>query len=776
MGAFACLSLAGCRDQDFDWEAAKLVNPEYAYKVNFEKEFGVIDPNQSWDFTQGGTRANNTTNPADLNVSGVPAAPDGLYSQWNDSDPNDWYYVDMTTVANVGQKLPEGQVQRDQHKNDDNRTKGEAFTCAMPDNKFTITPIYQGGNSCTSVEVHMVVRDKNGTEKDYIIWKPEDNRIQIPTTGSCPTCNGTGQSHEVCSVCNGSGKSDTQVLSWDGNVYTINSGSYYLNESSINSRSASHYVILSVTGTDNDFLFCLDNNMFLKATQSGVSTVQSYQDASRLTNKSGLKLGDYNLYIEYHMIGSDRLKTSKTDSDNWTWSQVMTSSTTTSQYNTYKAAIQNVLKGLCDSCNGTGINQNGALTTCPACGGSKKSWKNVGSDQDGTTTGSSDNWAKPVSAIRSKTLTIDANDFPTGATIYFYSKAYKSNMTNAVTNSHYFYHSSLKAKTTDNNALAEIIQMSSKDLPDPKTFPSGSVNSDHEFMIIACESGADLDCNDVLFLIEGWPKVPTPLDSDNTGYYSLMTDTSKRYMVEDLGATQASDIDFNDVVVDFSEIIKIHHRTTYNSQGKIQSDTPDRMDGQQEVTVKALGGTKDISLYIGDPEDNKVLVFKKSTAGSVAQQEDSKIKFRTNYGGAENFSNVEAEVMYNTNTSKNGDGKYGLSDYLFTVKLGSPIQTSNLADSTFTYKTTAWQPDLNNVYVVVTDSPTYTSDGVQVVPNSSNQTIITFPANGTVPTMIAVPTTQAWNYERISVFTHDREGSKLQLQNYVQQTTTTEGN
>ena len=43
----------GCRES-FDYEEAYRANPEFVYRENFEKAFGKIDPNQSWDFTKGG--------------------------------------------------------------------------------------------------------------------------------------------------------------------------------------------------------------------------------------------------------------------------------------------------------------------------------------------------------------------------------------------------------------------------------------------------------------------------------------------------------------------------------------------------------------------------------------------------------------------------------------------------------------------------------------------------------------------------------------------------
>lgn len=124
MGAFACLSLSGCRDQNFDFEQAKNQNFEYEYRNNFEKLFGKIDPNQSWDFSKGyGTRAN-------TRASFTHTTP----------TENAWYEVENGTLTWMIENLQEGE---------NNRSMGNPFVLtAVSEEPFYIIPIYQGQAGC----------------------------------------------------------------------------------------------------------------------------------------------------------------------------------------------------------------------------------------------------------------------------------------------------------------------------------------------------------------------------------------------------------------------------------------------------------------------------------------------------------------------------------------------------------------------------------------------------------------------------------------------------
>lgn len=88
-----------------------------------------------------------------------------------------------------------------------------------------------------------------------------------------------------------------------------------------------------------------------------------------------------------------------------------------------------------------------------------------------------------------------------------------------------------------------------------------------------------------LFTVNGHQYVAFNCDGDTEGDYTdlicrldgieLLPPTSKRYLVEDLGST--TDFDFNDIVFDVDDV-----------------------NGEQYCTVRALGGTLDIEIQVGD--------------------------------------------------------------------------------------------------------------------------------------------------------------------------------
>ena len=139
----------------------------------------------------------------------------------------------------------------------------------------------------------------------------------------------------------------------------------------------------------------------------------------------------------------------------------------------------------------------------------------------------------------------------------------------------------------------------------------------------------------------------------------------KRYMIEDLGSKK--DFDFNDIVVDVYQAI----------------------DGSQKAIIRAMGGTIDFTLKIGDTE------WTKSVQGAAA--------------------GYQVETMYNTE---------------------NPQWDDNLAEFTVT----GWKPGDNNITVSVNS---VANEGV----------IISFPFSrtGEVPMIIAVDTCVDWQLEKVSL-------------------------
>ncbi len=133
---------------------------------------------------------------------------------------------------------------------------------------------------------------------------------------------------------------------------------------------------------------------------------------------------------------------------------------------------------------------------------------------------------------------------------------------------------------------------------------------------------------------------------------------SKRYMVEDLGSV--GDYDFNDIVFDVIDT-----------------------DGKQECFVRALGGTLEISIKVGDSTWSKAPTY-------------------------------NAKQMINTTAPIDYDAVYAHFDV------------------------TGWDYDKDNVSVIVNNG-------------AETPYTIQFPANGTIPRMVAVKTTKHWMEESVSV-------------------------
>lgn len=104
-------------------------------------------------------------------------------------------------------------------------------------------------------------------------------------------------------------------------------------------------------------------------------------------------------------------------------------------------------------------------------------------------------------------------------------------------------------------------------------------------MVIGCEDSdlneSDWDMNDVCFLIIGYPYIPDRVSM-----------TSKRYMCEDLGNTY--DFDFNDIVVDVTEILREHYDPIANDF------VPTTAGKKQFANIKHLCGTIPLQVTVGD--------------------------------------------------------------------------------------------------------------------------------------------------------------------------------
>lgn len=377
-------------------------------------------------------------------------------------------------------------------------------------------------------------------------------------------------------------------------------------------------------------------------------------------------------------------------------------------------------------------------------------WQDVGTKNLGSGTST-------AQAVRSKPLIFgdeNSNPFPAGCvgkSMYFYLR--RRNNGSLATGSGY-------PDGTDKRSSKEQFFLSLTCPYNPNCI--GSTNGTlHEYKMIGFEMNrksmdgfCDWDLNEGVFIIEGLPKVPQEIEV-RPGGYTVPFEETKRYMVEDLGATEKTDIDFNDIVVDFSKTWKVDHSWETINDVPGPESISDPYDIRYSATVRALGGTKNISIFIGTPNGTNECIFTKDKYGDPDGNTPN-VSWNGSYSNVANLnigSGATASIMYNTFSSTK-EYKGNTDKNYVTTDAGSVIATINLPTSGLT-----WNPETNNIFVKVYDTDKKSS-GVQ---SAETTKTIVFPANGTVPYMIAVPKTQVWNKERASVFDDDDDENFIKL-------------
>ena len=245
------------------------------------------------------------------------------------------------------------------------------------------------------------------------------------------------------------------------------------------------------------------------------------------------------------------------------------------------------------------------------------------------------------------------------------------------------------SRTSDNpNKITSSLDKLMLGLEGAKQYMSLNVPEDNEVTLIGCEdnptTGTDNDFEDLVFMVYGKPTPPIiPVDE-------IEITQTKRYLMEDLGATD--DFDFNDVVVDVQKVStqKIHLKFDEND-GWVEDYRDPEVDAGQRAIVRAAGGIYNFTLKIGDTEWVK-------------------------------GDKVNASQMINTGWSNTTiDPDYEIDR--FTV--------------------TGWIPGDNNISLLVPQkSGTNYTDVLQE---------IQFPKAGDAPMIIAVDDSQGWMKERQSI-------------------------
>lgn len=324
------------------------------------------------------------------------------------------------------------------------------------------------------------------------------------------------------------------------------------------------------------------------------------------------------------------------------------------------------------------------------------SWVNVRMDVNEMTMGSEEeDKTVTLKPTRTKGIHFEFPEEYIGCEVYFYWKTRSP-----------FY----RANTAEGARLTSKTQMLAINYPSklPAVIPDKK-----NIMVIGCEAGVlaasetDYDFNDMVFLL---------VSDDNIEFNEVPEIVEKRYMVEDLGATD--DIDFNDMVVDVKQTTIKKYRYV---SGNLETLTPSIT---QEVILRAMGGTLDFDFKVG----NNVIFTK------------SKIK--------------DYKTMYMTGMK--GGKSTTLDDYdcvlYHATLIGNP-----------------WDPSTNNVSFTVYKEGTSTAAGGSGTAGNSGQVNIdnngsyniTFPNIGdAAPRIIAFPVTKLWRDERhecCNEWLYDRE-------------------
>lgn len=193
-----------------------------------------------------------------------------------------------------------------------------------------------------------------------------------------------------------------------------------------------------------------------------------------------------------------------------------------------------------------------------------------------------------ATAIKSKPIRIDVSKLPVNAPFHFY----------LLISEQASVYNTLNDKLGTANGYIKEFQFGPEDV-DLQSLPGIDPESEDkvELKFFGCEDAStektDKDFNDVVFLCYGQPHVP-----QSNKVKELSAEVSKRYMIEDLG--MSDDSDFNDVVVD---VIETYAATiqTYNDGTPLNGfENPVWEKVGTRAEIRALGGTLDLELKIGN--------------------------------------------------------------------------------------------------------------------------------------------------------------------------------
>lgn len=684
------LAMTSCRDQDFDFEEAYRANPIVEFEHNFETIFGKIAPDQSWDFSgygDSGTRADAT-----------PTV----------EESTDWYYVEDNTLKHIQTTLNAGIPHADE---------GEPFAFAVPESgEMTVYPIYQGTGM--SWELHMVVDGEDTAINGF--WQKGKT-----VEGNSSVTALQKNKGKACSKCSGTGlvaDSDNSVT-WNNNVFAISkwwftAGTKYLSGEGSSfprickrSDNVAYFAVVQYKG--DNYLYYLDinnpdNNGFVTVNNNKISIEKTYSTGAIVDqgciNAGNLKLNNDNRLIiggkkigvigglvawfsswfgeVNYLVARDQNASNGIYSFDWAINQKSYDHKTGWNYD-FTDSQRNNIKNSIDALNGKKI--------CPDCDNGKivdpDGWINV---NGGTFKNDNTNSNNTLDALAVRTRGYKFTGLKPGASVYFYAK-----VTEGV---------SLDGKTY--GTTGDVFVSTGNYMIKLNNAPSINNLGDKTAALCAFEDfrddnniGKDKDGRDfesLVFLVVSDQTTSTPYNSDGSLKVSNEI-IQKRYMVEDLGAVESSDIDFNDVVFDLSQ--ESEYKLVTNETNKTVSPigmSKNLLSSSQNAIVRAMGGTLDFDIYVGTTK-----IFNKSESGKTVG------------------------TMYNTERK----------NINYQLDLVPPISLP----------TNPWNPSENNVSCRIYKKNETYSDATTINGNTYD---IVFPRLGEVPNIIAFDVTKEWRDER----------------------------
>jgi len=258
--------------------------------------------------------------------------------------------------------------------------------------------------------------------------------------------------------------------------------------------------------------------------------------------------------------------------------------------------------------------------------GGGQSWETWNSlyNTDGSDKWLADGNQNLVTAVRSIPFTF--HDFRVGAEMYFYLDVTVSGSGDWDGK----YHEINNVGAHESSLKGQMLAL--QDVPRP-----ANIAEDNEVMIIGCEDAdlkdSDWDCNDVVFLVYG-KTVPKPIKIEEGDEIEEVK--TVRYMIEDLGSTD--DFDFNDIVVDVTEIRTIS--PTYTN-GVVTKWNEKRK--RQEAVIRHLGGILPFVLKIGNTE------YAAGGQESFQTSPDLKLDNVTGWTGLTGVHNISVQVQQKDN-------------------------------------------------------------------------------------------------------------------------------